>query len=402
MPDSMLDTPTIGPAGPLAFVHTADWQLGMTRKFLSPAAQARFDDARIRSLARIGERVPDAEFVLGCGDLFDSNDPNPEVVARCLDVLAELGCPVLMLPGNHDPLEPGSVYLSAAFTRAQPPNVILLGAPGVHTITTRTGRIVEVLAAPWLTKVPDRDPLALALADAPARKPGVPRIAAGHGNSLALGSDPAVTTDMGVATAALGDGAVDYIGLGDRHSATEIAPKLWFSGAPEVTNFDAIETDSGNVLAVTLETPDIAGGPLTVTPVPVGEWAFHAAGARVENAADVAQFLTELEGRRAKSTTVVRYTLEGELDAAAQADLEHGLTRLRHLFAGIHPAPGSRGPVVLTAPTDIAALGLGGYAQVAAFELAESAAEGDTDAKEAIELLYRIIARDRAQTAVAQ
>ena len=36
------------------FLHTADWQLGMTRHFLSDEAQARFTAARIEAITTIG------------------------------------------------------------------------------------------------------------------------------------------------------------------------------------------------------------------------------------------------------------------------------------------------------------------------------------------------------------
>jgi hypothetical protein len=41
--------------GTVRFLHSADWQLGMTRHFLSAEAQARFSQARIDVIKRIGE-----------------------------------------------------------------------------------------------------------------------------------------------------------------------------------------------------------------------------------------------------------------------------------------------------------------------------------------------------------
>ena len=43
----------------IRFLHTSDWQLGMTRSFLSEEAQARYTQARfdaIRTMGRIAER----------------------------------------------------------------------------------------------------------------------------------------------------------------------------------------------------------------------------------------------------------------------------------------------------------------------------------------------------------
>ena len=58
---------------PLTFIHTSDLQLGMTRKFLPPEAQSRFDDARLRAVHRLGELATErgAEFIVVAGDVFE-------------------------------------------------------------------------------------------------------------------------------------------------------------------------------------------------------------------------------------------------------------------------------------------------------------------------------------------
>jgi len=43
----------------IRFLHTSDWQLGMTRSFLSEEAQARYTQARfdaIRTMGRIAKK----------------------------------------------------------------------------------------------------------------------------------------------------------------------------------------------------------------------------------------------------------------------------------------------------------------------------------------------------------
>ena len=115
------------------FIHTADWQIGMTRHFLTPEAQARFTAARIDAIRSIvtlaNER--NCDFILVCGDVFESNRLNRQVVVRALDALATSSVPVYLLPGNHDSLEPGSVYTSPTFLANLPEcvQVIDSGAP---------------------------------------------------------------------------------------------------------------------------------------------------------------------------------------------------------------------------------------------------------------------------------
>src|SRR3990172_2086186 len=99
----------------IRFLHTSDWQLGMTRHFLSEGAQERFSQARfdaIRTLGRVakGKRC---QFMLVCGDAFESNQVDRKTVARDLEALKDVPVPVYLLPGNHDPFNSASVYRSS-------------------------------------------------------------------------------------------------------------------------------------------------------------------------------------------------------------------------------------------------------------------------------------------------
>jgi DNA repair exonuclease SbcCD nuclease subunit len=63
------------------FLHTADWQLGMTRHFLSPEAQGRFAQDRIDAVREIGviAREQRAEFVVVSVDVSADLDRPPRV-----------------------------------------------------------------------------------------------------------------------------------------------------------------------------------------------------------------------------------------------------------------------------------------------------------------------------------
>ena len=53
------------------FLHTGDWQLGMTRHFFSEGVHERFAQSRFdatRELGRIAEE--DCRFMVVCGDVF--------------------------------------------------------------------------------------------------------------------------------------------------------------------------------------------------------------------------------------------------------------------------------------------------------------------------------------------
>ncbi len=113
-----------GVAG-MRFLHTADWQLGMTRHFLDGDAQPRYSAARRDAVAGLGALAAEtgAEFVVVAGDVFEHNQLAPKVISQSLEAMRAIGIPVYLLPGNHDPLDASSVYTSALFTAECPDNV---------------------------------------------------------------------------------------------------------------------------------------------------------------------------------------------------------------------------------------------------------------------------------------
>ena len=143
------------------FLHTADWQLGMTRHFLSEEAQARFSAARLDVIGEMGNLAINegCEFVVVCGDVFDSNQVERQVLTRALEKMAEYPqVTFYLLPGNHDPLDASSIYRSATFIERQPINVkVLDGSAPVQAVPG-----VELIPAPWPNKHPVTDLVASA------------------------------------------------------------------------------------------------------------------------------------------------------------------------------------------------------------------------------------------------
>lgn len=66
-----------------------------------------------------------ADVVLLAGDIFDHNRLALDLLQQTARVLGDCGMQVVMLPGNHDPLVPESVYLRGPL--AEPDNVHVLG-----------------------------------------------------------------------------------------------------------------------------------------------------------------------------------------------------------------------------------------------------------------------------------
>jgi len=370
------------------FIHTADWHLGMTRRFLQPEHQARYSEARldaVRAIARLA-REEDAAFVLACGDVFDSNHVDRQVIARALDAMRGFEVPLLILPGNHDPLDAASVYRSRAFTERAPDAVTVIADATPVAIGG-----LEVVGAPWNARRPGMDPSAEVIA---ALEPGPRRVLAAHGvvDVLSPDADDPEAIAMGGLTAALDDGRVAYVALGDRHSATEVGgdPRVRYPGTPVATDYG--EVDPGNVLVV-----DIDAEGVRAMARRVGEWAFVRREVRLAGAGDVDALDADLAALPDKARTVVRLDLIGALTPAEDARLDAMLADQADLFAALTRSERGSDLAVVAHDDDLDALGLSGYAQSAAEEIAAIAAGDGPDheaARDALRLLYRLARHD--------
>ena len=66
-----------------------------------------------------------ADFVLLAGDTFENNQLSAAVLDQAGELLAEAGVPIVILPGNHDPALPDSVFVRRGM--AHVPNAHILG-----------------------------------------------------------------------------------------------------------------------------------------------------------------------------------------------------------------------------------------------------------------------------------
>ena len=377
----------------MKFLHTADWQLGMTRRFLGEDAQARYSAARRDAVAALGAIAAEtgAEFVVVAGDVFEHNQLAPEVISRSLQAMSAIGVPVYLLPGNHDPLDASSVYTSALFTQERPDNVIVLDRAGVWEV--RPG--VEIVAAPWRSKRPTTDLAAEVLADLPAD--GTVRVLVAHGTVDEVDySDPDNAAQIGMAglTAALDRSAVHYVALGDKHSRTPVGDggRVWYSGSPEVTNYDDKEPDPGHVLVVNIDETKSAH-PVTVESRTVGRWQFLTRSADLNSAGDVAGLAAMLNALPHKERTVVRLKLVGTLTVTDRAALDACLEKHSRLFASVRMWERHTDLAVMPADDEFDDLGISGFAADAVDELVQTARGdgGDADtARGALALLMRL------------
>lgn len=376
----------------MRFLHTADWQLGMTRHFLDADAQARYSAARRDAVSGLGALAADtgAEFVVVAGDVFDANQLAPKVISQSLDAIRTIGVPVFLLPGNHDPLDASSIYTSALFRRECPDNVTVLDRAGPFDI--RPG--VQIVAAPWRSKRPTADLTAEVVDGLPAD--GTVRILVAHGAVDALDPDKAnpALIRLGGLTAALDRSAIQYVALGDRHSRTAVGDsgRVWYSGSPEVTNYDHVECDSGHVLVVDIDVEDPAH-PVDVEARTVGRWRFITLHRELSDRRDIADLDVNLDQLPDKDRTVVQLALVGTLTVSDHALLEAVLDRYARLFACLGSWNRHTALAVMPSDDEFDDLDVGGFAAEAVAELVQTARSGSADAaaaRQALALLLRL------------
>jgi DNA repair exonuclease SbcCD nuclease subunit len=383
----------------MRFLHTADWQLGMTRHFLAGDAQPRYSAARRDAVAGLGALATEvgAEFVVVAGDVFEHNQLSPQVIGQSLEAMRAIGIPVYLLPGNHDPLDASSVYTSALFTAERPDNVVVLDQTGIHRV--RPG--LEIVAAPWRSKAPTTDLVAEVL-DGLSEVP-VTRILVAHGGVDVLDPDRDKPSLIRLAKLddALARGVVHYVALGDKHSLTQVGSsgRVWYPGSPEVTNFDDVESNPGHVLVVEIDESNPRAA-ASVTARHVGHWRFVTMQRQVDTGRDIADLDMNLDLMTEKDRTVVRLALTGSLTVTDRAALDACLDKYARLFGWVGLWERHTDLAVIPADGEFTDLGIGGFAAAAVEELVATAREGDAeaavDAQAALALLLRLADRGAA------
>lgn len=233
----------------LKVLHTADWHLGKSFVGFDEADRPKLTRARldvIDAILNVAEH--NAVHALLCaGDLFDVPQPDPIWWKGLAEKLAKRRWkdrPVVLLPGNHDPLTESSVYhRSHAFRSALP--------EWVHVVDRDDFELGlggdAVLVARPCRRASGQEDNALAL---PARADADPRIRIGmvHGSTFDMRGHQ---TNFPIARDAAGRRGLDYLAIGDTHAwkiyDPPSAPTVYPS-APEQTTFG--ETETGYVALV--------------------------------------------------------------------------------------------------------------------------------------------------------
>ena len=317
----------------MKFLHTADWQIGMKAAHVGKAGpavrDARFEAAR--KLVDEGKRRG-AEFILVAGDTFEDNGVDRVSVRKVVDILASFGAPVYVIPGNHDPWVPGSVWEHPAWKESDHVRVLLEPSP----VAIPGGVLYP---CPVTEKHSTRDPTAWIRADGDK---GI-RIGLAHGTVETIHRDE---PEYPIPADAARRTGLDYLALGHWHSTvlyedSSRTVRMAYSGTPEPTGFG--ERASGRCLLVEIAGP---GEVPRIVEIQTGSLAWIEMSEEIREPGDLARVRSRLEAVEDPGRALVSLVLRGVLDPEEPRELEviREILEARFLYGrlqdeALYPAP---------------------------------------------------------------
>jgi DNA repair exonuclease SbcCD nuclease subunit len=234
------------PRPPVRLLHTSDLHLGLTYGFGGGPEQGEVPFAALAALVAAAA-THDATAVLIAGDLFDHNRVSDAVVARAATLLAAMPCPVVVLPGNHDPYTSDSVYARAA--DRLPQRVHVLRAAGGELVCLPGGGL-QVWGQAH-TSYDDFHPFGVPPRWADAGGGRSWRVAVAHGHVVTTACDRRFS--YRIAPEDLARLGADYVALGHWDTPTRVdggGPPAWYAGSPCRTGHAALVTFDGAGVSV--------------------------------------------------------------------------------------------------------------------------------------------------------
>src|SRR4029434_406784 len=203
-------------------VHSSDLHLGVDDSFSNSDSLAVLP----KVLATATEVR--ADVVLLAGDTFDNHRQPLPLLARAAQMMRDYRSPIVILPGNHDPLTPDSVYRRGGL--AEIPNVRILGL-NVDQAVMFSEFELEIWGRAH-SDYSDMSPLA-----DPTPRSTRWHLPSAHGHYVDAASDPnrligswLIHREELIATGS------DYIALGHWNQATPVRNgdvNAYYSGSPE-------------------------------------------------------------------------------------------------------------------------------------------------------------------------
>jgi DNA repair exonuclease SbcCD nuclease subunit len=225
-------------------VHSSDLHLGIDDSFSNSDSLAVLPKVLATAAAVC------ADIVLLAGDTFDNHRQPLELLERAARMMREYRKPIVILPGNHDPLTPDSVYRRGGLAETQ--NVRILGL-NVEQAVTFSEFELEIWGRAHLDYA-DMSPLA-----EPRPRSTRWQLAAAHGHYVDDARDPnrligswLIHREELIATGS------DYVALGHWNQATAVGNgevPAYYSGSPEYAGTVNVVRLRGNGQVEISQTP---------------------------------------------------------------------------------------------------------------------------------------------------
>lgn len=355
----------------MRLLHTADWQIGMKAAHAGGKAeqvrQARLDAAeRVVELAN-REQV---DLILLAGDTFEHPAPEAVYISAVRDILGRAVCPVLLLPGNHDRLEPSSVWLDSRWDEI--PNLTVLREPTPVEVNG-----IQFLPCPIRDRKSDANPTEWIK---PNRHEKI-QVVIAHGS---ISGDTIGVDDHPIPINTAERTGADYVALGHWHSTRTYGSRMAYSGTPEQSKFT--EDNSGNVLLVQI---DEAGVEPRIEVVRTGQLQWMKVGhdTPITSNGDLQNALAFIVALQDPARTLLDLKLSGILFPAELTVLDEIRTQCSHFLharidtSGLRAAPAGNDWLVELPP---------GLIQKAALRLREVSAKSGREGQVATEALLQL------------
>jgi exonuclease SbcD len=232
------------PQHPLRLLHTADVHLDVDDHptDLPTRSYRQITQQSFSSIIDLAIQE-DVDLLLIAGDLFDSNRPSQTVVDFAIHELRRVGRPVVMIPGNHDCLNAGSIYRQVDLPAACS-NLLLLSHP-----QGECHRFSDQQVVLWGRGMVEHEPSYHPLAGLPRRQGEVWHIALGHG--FFMEDDVPSYRSSPIYAREIRESGWDYVALGHCHAFQNVSQEsvtAYFSGAPSF--YPGVQGADGHVALV--------------------------------------------------------------------------------------------------------------------------------------------------------
>ncbi len=233
---------SLGPEREVVIVHSSDLHLGADYG----ADQSRSDTLSVLHEVLAAAAATRADLVILAGDTFENNRLLSPLLERAARAMSEFKSPIVILPGNHDPLTPDSVYRRAELAA---PNLCVLGLTAAEAALF-PALDLEVWGRPHLD-YSDMSPLSK-----PRPRSTRWQLATAHGHYVDGSEEPGrLLGSWLIRREELTATGADYVALGHWNRAVRVGDsqiRAYYSGSPDYTGtVNVVQLKSGGAVEVT-------------------------------------------------------------------------------------------------------------------------------------------------------